>query len=92
MESCFSRDTRYFRVAGVIREKIGWAAPRAIPTGSPKPLASAAMDIPPVSTVDVIRPVSAMLSIVIDRLIFLNFLFTFFNFIKKKCFNARQFV
>ena len=75
MESCFSRTTiealRYFCAAGVIKEKSRLTPPKAIPTGSPTPLASAAMDIPPVSTVDVIRIVSAMLNTVMDCLIFL---------------------
>ena len=70
MESCFSRALRYFHVAGVITEKSRLVPPKAIPTGSATPLASAAMDIPPVSTVDVIRLVSAMLNIVMDRFIF----------------------
>ena len=77
MESCFSRATieasRYFRMAGVTREKSRLALPKATPKGSPTPLASAAMDIPLVSTADVIRPVSAMLNIVMDCLIFLAF-------------------
>ena len=76
MESCFSRAAlkalRYFCVAGVIREKSRLTPPKAIPTGSPTPLASATVDIPPVSTVDVIRLVSAML-ILMDRVIFLAF-------------------
>ena len=74
MESCFSQAfieaLRYFHVAGVITEKSRLVPPKAIPTGSATPLASAAMDIPPVSTVDVIRLVSAMLNIVMDRFIF----------------------
>ena len=77
MESCFFGATiealRCFSVAGVIREKTRLTLLRAIPTGSPTPLASAAMDIPPVNTVYVIRLVSAMHKIVMDRLIFLAF-------------------
>ena len=81
MEWCFSWATietlRYFRVAGAIKEKGRLTLPRAILTGSPTPLANAAMDIPPVSTVDVSRLVSLMLNIVMDRLIFLPFVHVF---------------
>ena len=77
MKSCFSQttieDLRYFRVAGIITEKSRLALSKAIPSGSPTPLASAAMDVPPVSTVDVIRSVSAMLNIIMDCLILLAF-------------------
>ena len=48
MEWCFSWATietlRYFRVAGAIKEKGRLTLPRAILTGSPTPLANAAMD------------------------------------------------
>ena len=60
-------------MVGVIRKKGRLAPPKAIPTGSPTPLASAAVDIPPVSIFDVFRLVSAMLNIVMDCLIFLAF-------------------
>ena len=60
-------------MAGVIRGKSRLVLPQATPIGSPTPLASAAVDIPPMSTVEVIRLVSAMLNIVMDRLIFLAF-------------------
>ena len=87
MESYFSRATieaiRYFRVAGVIGEKSGRTLLKTIQTGSPTPFASAAMDIHPVRTVDVIRPVSLMLNIVIDCLIFLAF-FSHFSISSKK--------
>ena len=43
----------------------------AIPTGNPTPLANAVIEIPPVITVDVIRPVSTIPVIVLNRFIFL---------------------
>ena len=43
---------------------------RVIPTGRPTPLVNAATEIPPVVTVDVIRPVFTMLVIVLNRFIF----------------------
>ena len=46
---------------------------KAIPTGNPTPLPNAAIEIPPVITVDVIRPVSTIPVIVLNRLIFLAF-------------------
>ena len=74
MESCFFlffiAVLRYFHVADVIREKSRIDPPKAIPTGSLTSLASAAMDIPPVNTADVIRLASEMLNIVMDCLIF----------------------
>ena len=60
-------------MAGVIWVRSRLALPKAIPTGSSTPLASAAMDIPPVSTVDLMRLVSSMLNIAMHRLIFLAF-------------------
>ena len=51
----------------------------AMPTGRPTPLANAAMEIPPVITVDVIRPVSTMPVIVSFH--FFGNPFTNFNFI-----------
>ena len=68
---------------GVTKEKSRLASPKTTLTGSPVPLASGAIDIPPVSTAEVIRLVSAMLNIVMDRLIFFCLLLIFFNFIKK---------
>ena len=77
MVSCFSQGTiealRYFRVARVIRENSRLASPEENSTCSPAPLASAAMDIPQLGTADVIRLVSAMLNIVMDRLTFFIF-------------------
>ena len=42
-----------------------------MPTGRPTLLANAAIEIPPVITVDVLKPVSTMPVIVINRFIFL---------------------
>ena len=44
-----------------------------MPPGRPTLLANAAIEIPPVITVDVLRPVSTMPVIVINRFIFLPF-------------------
>ena len=76
----------------VARERSRLVPLKAIPTGNPTPLANAAIDIPPVITVDVIRPVSTIPVIVLNRFIFFGNLFTNFNFIKKICFNSGQFV
>ena len=93
MESCFSlaaiEALRYFRAVGVIREKSRLVLPKAIPTGSPTPLASPAIDIPSVSTVDVIRLVSQYHN---GSFHFFSLLFIFFNFIKKECLSFTQFV
>ena len=75
MESCFSRLTlrglEDFRMAVVITERNRLAPPKAIPAGNPTPFANAAIDIPPVIAVNVIRSVSTMLAIVMNRFIFL---------------------
>ena len=44
-----------------------------MPTGKPKPLENASIEIPPVITVDVIRPVCTMPVIVLNRSTFLAF-------------------
>lgn len=43
----------------------------AIPTGGPKPLANVGMEISPIVIVDVIKPVSTKLVIVLNGFIFL---------------------
>ena len=72
--SCFSCFTvkilKYFYVIAVRREKGRLIPLNAIPTGRPTPLANVAIETPPVITVDVIRPVSTMLVIVLNRFIF----------------------
>ena len=62
---------KVFGVVTVAREKSGLAPLRAMPTGNPTPLANAAIDNPPVITVDVIRPVSTIPVIVLNRFILL---------------------
>ena len=73
--SCFSCFTvnilKEFRVMTFAREKSRLVPPKTMSTGSPTPLAGAAIEIPPVITVDVIRPVSTMPVIVSNHFIFL---------------------
>ena len=75
MELCFSCFTvkvlKDFRVTTVARERSRLVLPKAAPTGRPTPLANAAIEIPPVITVDVIRLVSTIPVIVLNRFIFL---------------------
>ena len=80
--SCFTvKVLEDFRVMTVAREKSRLVPLKAMPTGRPTPLANAAIEIPPVITVDVIRA---------NQFIFCN-PFTNFNFIKKKCLNSSEF-
>ena len=74
----------------VARERSRLVPLKAIPTGNPVPLANAAMLILPVITVDVIRPVSTILVIVLNHLIFFGNLFTSFSFIERICLYLRQ--
>ena len=60
-----------FRVMAVARERSRLAPLKAIPTGNPTPLANAAILIPPVITVDIIRPVSTIPVIALNHFIFL---------------------
>ena len=55
----------------VARERSMLVPLTAMPTGRPAPLANAAMEVPPVITVDVIRPVCMVPVIVLNRYIFL---------------------
>ena len=91
MASCFSCCTvkvlKYFRVMTVARERSRAVPLKTMATGQPTPLANAAVEIPPVITVDVIRPVSTMPVIVLNHLNFFGNPFTDFNFIKKICLN-----
>ena len=69
--SCFTvRVLKDFRVMTVARETSKLVPLKAMPTGRPTPLANAAIEAHPVITVDVIRPVSTMLVIVLNRFIF----------------------
>ena len=56
----------------VARERSRLVPPKAMPTGRPTPLTNAAIEVPPVITVDVIRPVSTMAVIVLNCFIFLE--------------------
>ena len=75
MESCFSCFTvkvlKDFSVMTVVRERSRLVPLKTMPMGNPTPLANAAIDIPPVITVDVIRPVSTIPVIVLNRFIYL---------------------
>ena len=55
----------------VARERSRLVPLKVKQTGSPTPLANAAIEIPPGITIDVIRPVSTILVIVLNRFIFL---------------------
>ena len=55
----------------VARERSRLVPLKAVPTGNPTPLANAVIEIPPVITVDVIKPVSTIPVIVLNRFIFL---------------------
>ena len=57
----------------VTRERSRIVPLNAIPTGNPTPLANTAILLPPEITFDVIRPVSAIAVIVLNRFIFLAF-------------------
>ena len=75
IESCFSCFTvkvlKDFRVMAVARERSSLVPLMTIPTGRPTPLANAAIDVPPVITADVIKPVSMIPVIVLNSFIFL---------------------
>ena len=70
--SCFTvKIFKDFCVMAVARERSRLVPLKAMPTSRPAPLADAAMKIPPVITVDAIKPVSTIHVIVLNRLIFL---------------------
>ena len=73
-ESCFScfkmNILKDFCVMEVAREKSRLVPLKVIPTNNPTPLANAAIDILPVITVDVIRPVPTIPVIVLNHFIF----------------------
>ena len=64
----------------VARERSRLVPLKAMLTGRPTSLANAAIEIPPVTNVDVIRPVSTIPVIVLYRFIFFGNLFTNFLF------------
>ena len=78
MASCFSCFTvkilKDFCAMAVARERSRLVQLKAIPTANPMPLANAEIDISPVITVDVMRPVSTIPVIVFNRFIFWQFL------------------
>ena len=73
--SCFScfmvKILKDFLEMAVARERSRLVPLKAIPTGNSTPLANPVIEIPPVITVDVIRPVSAIPVIVLNRFMFL---------------------
>ena len=70
---CFTVNIlKYFCVMAVAREISRLVPLKAIPTGNRTPLANAAILIPPVITVDVVRPVSTIPMIVLNRFVFLT--------------------
>ena len=75
MESCFSYFTvkvlKDFCVMTVSRERSMVVPLKAMSTGRPTLLANAAIEIPPVITLDVIKPVFTIPVIVLNRFIFL---------------------
>ena len=95
MASCFYCFTvkvlKDFHVMIVARERSRLVPLKVMSTGRPTPLANAAIETPPVLTVDVIRLVSTMPMIVLNRFIFFCQPFKNFNFIKQICLNFSQF-
>ena len=72
--SCFTvKVLKDFHVMAAARERSRLVSPKAMPTGGPTQLPNTAIEIPPVITVDVIRPVSMIPAIVLYRFIFVNF-------------------
>ena len=63
----------------VARQRSSLVPLKAIPAGNPTPLANAAIEIPPVITVDGIRPVSTIPVIVLNHFMFFGNLFTNFK-------------
>ena len=68
--SCFMvKVLKDFRVMTITRERSRLVPLKATPTGRPTLLANAAIEIPPVIAVNVIRPVSTMPVTVLDHFI-----------------------
>ena len=92
MASCFSCFTvkivKDFCVMAVTREKSRLVPLKAIPTGNPTPLANAAIETPPVITVDVIRPLSVISLVVLNGFIF-SAICSRTSISLKKCLNLR---
>ena len=96
MESCFSFFTvkvlKDFHVMTIARERSKLVPLGTMPTGRPTSLASAAIEISPVITVDVIKPVFTMPVIVLHRFIFSAVRSRTSISSRKKCFNFSQFI
>ena len=67
----YCKELKDFRVIVVARERIKLVPLKAMPMGNPTPLANASIDIPPVINVDVIKRVSTIPVIVLNRFFFL---------------------
>ena len=67
----YCKELKDFRVIVVARERIKLVPLKAMPMGNPTPLANASIDIPPVINVDVIKHVSTIPVIVLNRFFFL---------------------
>ena len=76
MELCFSCFTvkvlKDFRVMAVARERSKLVPLKAMSMGNSTPLANAAINILPVNTIDVIKPLPAIPAIVLNRFILLT--------------------
>ena len=83
----YGKGFKIFSCDDCCRERSRAVPLKTMATGQPTSLANAAVEIPPVITVDVIRPVSTMPVIVLNHLNFFGNPFTDFNFIKKICLN-----
>ena len=71
--SCFTvKVLEDFHVMAVSRERSRLVPLKVMPTGRLTPLTNAAIEIPPVITVDIVRPVSTMPVIVLNHFIFLT--------------------
>ena len=73
-----------FRVGIVKRERTTSNPPKAAPTGRPTPLANAGIEVPSVIADDVIRPVSTIPMILLNRFFFFALLPASLNFYQEK--------
>ena len=94
MESCFSCFTvkvlKDFCVMPVARERSSLVPLKEMPTANPTPLTNAAIEIPPVITVDIINPVYNSCNC-IELFHFFSNPFSDFNILKQICFNFSHF-
>ena len=79
-----------FCVIAVARERSTLVPLKAMPTGNPTSPANAAIEIPPVITVDVIKPVSTISAVILNRFIFLP-IRSRNSISSSKCLNFNQF-